>query len=129
MEQRRFNSGSMGLAEATAHLAALTALSWLLQHIRAREALGVVDDRLAAGGGAGRVAARSVMPVHSLALQQASRACWMDVPLASLACSTVAEPDSLGCSALRRALRAHSMAARRASLRLEIGGRNSRSSA
>ena len=59
MDQRRFNS--MGLAEATAHLAALTALSWLLQHIRAREALAVVDDRLAAGGGASRVAARSVM--------------------------------------------------------------------
>jgi hypothetical protein len=35
----------MGLAEATAHLAAMAALAWVLEHVRAREALGIVSGR------------------------------------------------------------------------------------
>ncbi len=62
MRPQRFNSNSMGLAEAAGHLAALAALTWLLERVRAREALTVVDERLAGGASerAGRLAAGSV---------------------------------------------------------------------
>lgn len=60
MSQAQDNS--MGLAEAAAHLAALTALTWLLEHVRAREALAVVEDRCVGpvGQRVERAAGRSV---------------------------------------------------------------------
>jgi len=60
MSNRQCNS--MGLAEAAAHLAALSAITWLLEHVRAREALAIVEDRCAGSVGhrAECAAARSV---------------------------------------------------------------------
>lgn len=56
------NLNTMGLAEAATHLAALAALTWLLRHVRAREALRIVSDRMAGplGTRAERSAARAV---------------------------------------------------------------------
>ncbi len=66
MHARPANPEPMGLAEATAHLAVMVALTWVLERVRVRESLAIVCTRIS-----GSVAER----VERSAARAAGRLC------------------------------------------------------